>query len=487
MPMPSSGNGGTWLSNDVISHGAMNIKTNLVIPYGTYTPTVGTDTVAGEVCVDTTNNVLYVVNGANNAYALAFNQSLRTTDSPTFAGLTVNSLSVIGQNYAAIVQLDSSGIPWYKKYTINSATWGSWTSLTGAAVQIASVTIANNVLHVVVRNSADSFWYKSVNLTNDTVITAYTDITASFSPFTNKVNQNLTTSDSPTFNGLQIGTVGTPTSTTTPLNINLGSTYSSAGGAYPKLVLYDDNSGNVLGLGVSAGSLDFMVNAGGAQYNFYSGSSNTMRLDASGNLTISGYMLSSSSLGNCTAGSTTGMRVNFYSANNQYGLGADAGGYIWGKAGAGFKFYLDSGSALTGLAGFYSTGINCYVALYLNSLPAVTSAHSLVIDANGQVGYASSSLKYKKNIHELTDCNWIYKLQPVTFDWRNGSGKNQIGLIAEQVAEVEPRLVYFKNNEPESVYYEKLIVPLLVEIQVLKKELKKVMSVMKLGKAKGGD
>ena len=96
--MPLSSVGGKWVSGDTIGVGAANIKTNLVIPYGTYTPSIGTDTVAGEICIDTTNNVLYVVNGANNAYALAFNQSLRTTDSPLFNTISLSSSLILPSN-----------------------------------------------------------------------------------------------------------------------------------------------------------------------------------------------------------------------------------------------------------------------------------------------------------------------------------------------------------------------------------------------------
>jgi hypothetical protein len=70
----------------------MNLKTNLDIPFNTYTPVLGTDTVAGQIVVDSNGCVLYVVNAANNAYGIAINQSLLTTDSPTFAGLTVGTL-----------------------------------------------------------------------------------------------------------------------------------------------------------------------------------------------------------------------------------------------------------------------------------------------------------------------------------------------------------------------------------------------------------
>src|SRR5208337_3127621 len=93
MLMPASSAGGTWLSADVIGKGAANLKSNLVIPFNSYTPVFGTDTIAGQLVIDSNGCVLYVVNAANNAYGIAINQSLRSSVSLSFAGLTVNTLN----------------------------------------------------------------------------------------------------------------------------------------------------------------------------------------------------------------------------------------------------------------------------------------------------------------------------------------------------------------------------------------------------------
>ena len=58
------------------------------------------------------------------------------------------------------------------------------------------------------------------------------------------------------------------TSTASPNYIDLGGTYSNAGGQNAKVRLYNDGSGGVYGLGVSAGRMDLMVPTG-ASYNFY--------------------------------------------------------------------------------------------------------------------------------------------------------------------------------------------------------------------------
>jgi hypothetical protein len=123
----------------------------------------------------------------------------------------------------------------------------------------------------------------------------------------------------------------------------------------------------------------------------------------------------------------------------------------------------------------------------------------LAIKDNGQLGYVPSSARYKENIRDVTasDTAWIYQLQPVVFDYEAPlEGKDQIGLIAEEVELIQPALVGYKReliypdpvpgspeqgeptivttNIPETVSYSKLIVPMLAEIQNLRREVDQI-------------
>lgn len=66
----------------------------------------------------------------------------------------------------------------------------------------------------------------------------------------------------------------------------------------------------------------------------------------------------------------------------------------------------------------------------------------LFIDNTGTIGYVSSSERYKSNITNLSDSDWIYDLRPVSFV-RDEDGVFDIGLIAEEVHEVNPDLVSY--------------------------------------------
>jgi hypothetical protein len=74
----------------------------------------------------------------------------------------------------------------------------------------------------------------------------------------------------------------------------------------------------------------------------------------------------------------------------------------------------------------------------------------------------SSSLRYKESVQPLRQgLQLIQRLRPVTFSWKEG-GRADLGLIAEEVAKVEP-LLTFKNDkgEIEGVKYPQLNVVLI--------------------------
>jgi len=85
---------------------------------------------------------------------------------------------------------------------------------------------------------------------------------------------------------LQIGT-NVATSTATPDTISMGATYSSTAGANAKFRLWDNNAGNVYGIGVSQLQFDFIIPAS-ARYVWNVAGVEKMRLDENGNVTIAG-------------------------------------------------------------------------------------------------------------------------------------------------------------------------------------------------------
>ena len=90
----------------------------------------------------------------------------------------------------------------------------------------------------------------------------------------------------------------------------------------------------------------------------------------------------------------------------------------------------------------------------------------VVVDANGQLGTAMSSERFKKDIKPMDKASEsILALKPVTFRYKSDSkGEPRFGLIAEEVAKVSPDLVVRdRNGQIYSVRYEAVNAMLLNE------------------------
>jgi hypothetical protein len=122
---------------------------------------------------------------------------------------------------------------------------------------------------------------------------------------------------------------------------------------------------------------------------------------------------------------------------------------------------------------------------------------TVVVTSAGLIRRTSSSLKYKKDVETLDyslASNAIENLRPVWYRTKTAAGDDKetwshIGLIAEEVHEIEPRLVRYRTvevttdefgtrvetplevPEPEDVDYGRLAVLLLAEVKSMKNEI----------------
>jgi uncharacterized coiled-coil protein SlyX len=97
---------------------------------------------------------------------------------------------------------------------------------------------------------------------------------------------------------------------------------------------------------------------------------------------------------------------------------------------------------------------------------AVVTGATVVVDAAGQLGTAPSSYRFKNEIKPMnTSSEAILALKPVTFHYKSDqTGTPQFGLIAEDVAKVNPDLVLRdKNGEIYAVRYDAVNAMLLNE------------------------
>ncbi|HEY2568062.1 MAG TPA: tail fiber domain-containing protein, partial [Candidatus Udaeobacter sp.] len=116
----------------------------------------------------------------------------------------------------------------------------------------------------------------------------------------------------------------------------------------------------------------------------------------------------------------------------------------------------------------------CFIGSIFNEPTSDPGTQTAVfVDQFNVVGIFNSSRKYKHDIQPMDKASEeLYRLKPVTFkfnsDWK---ATTQYGLIAEEVAEVDPQLVVRKDGELVTVRYEQVNSMLLNEFL---KEHKKV-------------
>ena len=86
---------------------------------------------------------------------------------------------------------------------------------------------------------------------------------------------------------------------------------------------------------------------------------------------------------------------------------------------------------------------------------------SLCRNAVSIISTCSSSARYKSNIAPYTSgLDLISRLSPVSFIWKEG-GMPDLGLVAEEVKQVEPLLTIDEGGEVEGVKYDRLGVVLI--------------------------
>jgi hypothetical protein len=123
------------------------------------------------------------------------------------------------------------------------------------------------------------------------------------------------------------------------------------------------------------------------------------------------------------------------------------------------------GSPATGpFADFDNT---CFIAsIHGQPVSDTGSAQAVYVDQFNVVGILPSSRRFKHDIKPMDKASEaLLALKPVTFKYNSEkTGIPQFGLIAEEVAEVNPDLVTRdKNGEIESVRYEQINAMLLNE------------------------
>ncbi len=199
------------------------------------------------------------------------------------------------------------------------------------------------------------------------------------------------------------------------------------------------------------------------QYNTYIGSS-------------SGYFTTSGSyntvLGTNSLFTTTGSYntvIGQYAANSY--VAAESSNICICAAGTA----SESNVMRIGTTGNGSGQVNQTFIAGIAGVTVANSAAVLIDTTTGQLGTVISSIRYKEDVKDLNSPS-VLSLRPVSFIYKKDEKREiQIGLIAEEVQKVIPRLcIYNDMGEVESVKYHELPVYLLNEIKKLNKRIEEL-------------
>lgn len=133
---------------------------------------------------------------------------------------------------------------------------------------------------------------------------------------------------------------------------------------------------------------------------------------------------------------------------------------LWGNTGATWAFTMDTTTGVVALNNLGSAG-----------------ATALCRNASNQISTCSSSARYKTGVQTLRGgLDIIQRLRPVTFTWK-ADQQPDLGLIAEEVAEVEPLLsIHNDRGEIEGVKYAQLNVILINAVKQQQEMIKRQQS-----------
>jgi len=126
-----------------------------------------------------------------------------------------------------------------------------------------------------------------------------------------------------------------------------------------------------------------------------------------------------------------------------------------------------------------NTGYHLYAPIIYTTIAGTANVS---IASDGVLSRITSARKYKKNISLLDDTSFIYNIEPVRYQSKQGSDENMwyFGIVADQVDELEigdaKMLVNYEiledgTKQVEGFQYERLTVLLLAELQKLHKRV----------------
>lgn len=163
------------------------------------------------------------------------------------------------------------------------------------------------------------------------------------------------------------------------------------------------------------------------------------------------------------------------SGQQPWGMGIDQSNrYIIGVPSAGY-----AGTIATAALAIGTTGDTYFPGVSTTASAANAFLNNASTPAN-QLLRSTSSLRYKKDVRDLPaeKSELLWSLRPVVYKSKAEADDQTLdwyGLIAEEVAAVDPRLVHYTELDgvqvPDGVQYDRLTVLLLAEVKALRERV----------------
>jgi hypothetical protein len=265
-------------------------------------------------------------------------------------------------------------------------------------------------------------------------------------------------------NGVPPGAENTATGAGALLSNSTGA-QNTANGAF---ALFSNTESN---FNTAIGARALFLNTIGSE-NTATGAS-ALQLNTTGNFNVAngGFALLLNASGNNNVAIGDSALINNTSGNNNVAIGGSALSVTTGSGNIAIGF--QAGSLVGSSGNVIAIGSpgddvdnSCFIANIRDAQTQNADAIPVLVDSAGQLGTASSSQRFKKEIKPMDKISEsILALKPVTFYYKNDKTDTpQFGLIAEEVAKVNPALVVRdKSGEIYTVRYEAVNAMLLNE------------------------
>lgn len=205
-------------------------------------------------------------------------------------------------------------------------------------------------------------------------------------------------------------------------------------------------------------------------------------LDLSGSITLNTNKFTvDSATGNTVVAGTLGVGSDFAVATNKFTANATTGNtVVAGTLGVGSDFAVATNkftaNATNGnIVAAGSLTLTGGIAVNTNKFTVDASNGNTVVAGTFQATSITetSSISLKQNINPIENAlDMIMQMTGVVYDRKDGSSKNEAGLIAEDVYKVSPNLVGLDaEGNPHSIQYTKIGVYLIEAVKLLKQEI----------------